>query len=299
MDTHGYGGRILTKHVYVKTDVPGRPSREFTVTGRVEKWVNIHPKVVHLSGTVGKPIRATVRIVPLETCPFEILETSSKQGVFLRSELKEVQTAGPKGYSLAVEDVRNQPGRYRDVVTLIPSDNLPPIRISVFADIREERIALVNPPAADLTGRAGSMVKAVIKISPLEAEGFSITDVHAEKGHHIRCRIEEIKSPDGNHYLLTVENHRSEPGRYADAIILKTDHPTRPELRIDVNGDIYAQAASAPPEDSGPKTDFQEFIQQLKSSQDGKSSQPEPKRQYTEEEKRFLELLKRMTKGTE
>jgi hypothetical protein len=50
----------------------------------------------------------------------------------------------------------------------------------------------------------------------------------------IRYRLAD--DSDGGPYRLEVENHSTEKGTYFDQIVLQTDHPMRPELRVFISG---------------------------------------------------------------
>jgi hypothetical protein len=43
----------------------------------------------------------------------------------------------------------------------------------------------------------------------------------------------------GNGYILAVENQKKEAGRYRDTIHLKTDSKLKPEIKVNVYGNIY------------------------------------------------------------
>ena len=72
-------------------------------------------------------------------------------------------------------------------------------------------------------------------IVPEKNYGFKITNVRARNGKYIDYQLEEVKGTQGTAYALTVENLRTEPGRYSDMIILETDS----EIRRNVNVRVY------------------------------------------------------------
>jgi hypothetical protein len=65
-----------------------------------------------------------------------------------------------------------------------------------------------------------------------------VVGASAREGENIDFKVEEIKGPKGRVYLLAVENMKREKGRYYDAIFLKTDNKIRPEIQINVFGNI-------------------------------------------------------------
>ena len=98
--------------------------------------------------------------------------------------------------------------------------------------------ATIIPKRVVLRGIAGQPIKGMVTIVPKEKYPFKITAAMARYGNQIHFKYEEIQNSDSNGYLLTIENLLTQKGRYADTIILKTDSRTRPEIKIQVVGDI-------------------------------------------------------------
>lgn len=105
-------------------------------------------------------------------------------------------------------------------------------------------IATIIPKRVVLRGIAGKPIKGMVTIVPKEKYQFKITAAMARYGNKIQFKYEEIQNSDPKGYLLTIENLLTHKGRYADTVILKTDSPIRPEITIQVFGDI-ADAAQA------------------------------------------------------
>ena len=89
-----------------------------------------------------------------------------------------------------------------------------------------------------LKGYVGQTIKAVVKIVPAKKYPFKIIGSGSINPKNIRFTFEEVKSPEGVGYILTVENLKKEPGKYYDMISLKTDSKIRPLIRINVYGEI-------------------------------------------------------------
>jgi len=89
-----------------------------------------------------------------------------------------------------------------------------------------------------LTGKAGQTIKETVTLSPSPADPFTITEIRAEKGDHIRYEVLEIKQPDRLKYQLTIFNTKREPGWYIDKIFVKTTSRVTPEFKISVMGVI-------------------------------------------------------------
>jgi len=89
-----------------------------------------------------------------------------------------------------------------------------------------------------LRGSADSRIETVIDIVPYPKYPFRITKVNAKSGKFIGLNLSEKNGAPGGGYTLYVENLKREKGRYYDTIVLKTDSPIKPEIRIGVSGYI-------------------------------------------------------------
>jgi len=107
--------------------------------------------------------------------------------------------------------------------------------------------AAIIPKRVVLRGIAGESVKGMATIVPKEKYPFKIMTVTARYGDKIHFNFEEIQNSDPKSYLLTIENLLTHKGRYADTIILKTDSRIRPELTVQVFGDIAESGQTARP----------------------------------------------------
>lgn len=101
-----------------------------------------------------------------------------------------------------------------------------------------EKFATITPRYLKLTGTAGRKIEATATIVPTEKYPFRIVGVRAQTGRHIDYRIDEMTSPQGEGYLLTVANKKMTKGTYSDQILLKTDNATQPEIKISLYGNI-------------------------------------------------------------
>ena len=107
--------------------------------------------------------------------------------------------------------------------------------------------ASIIPKKIVLRGVAGRPVRGTVTVMPREKYPFKITGVAARYGEKINFKYEEIEQSNPKGYLLTVENLQTHKGRYADTIILKTDSSIRPQITIQVIGDIAEAAPSGVP----------------------------------------------------
>lgn len=111
------------------------------MTGKVKGYVTVAPGYVRLFGPVGRPLRRTVQILPLDGHKFTIKEVKAQQDKFLRYNVKPMdKTSGKEGYLLLVENIKKDPGNYRDTIMIkTDSKKKPLLRIPVYARIH-------NPP---------------------------------------------------------------------------------------------------------------------------------------------------------
>jgi hypothetical protein len=122
-------------------------------------------------------------------------------------------------------------------ITVFTND---PRRPRIFLRIRGpvENVATITPPNLKLNGPAGTSLVAQATIVPDKKYPFKILEARAQIGQNIDYRLEEVKKADQLAYVLTVENRRTEKGRYFDIIFLTTDSEIKPKLRINVYGNL-------------------------------------------------------------
>ena len=240
MRTLGYGGKKLQKSITVITNDKKAPRQKVTFTGRVEKFATITPKKVKLKGTSGKSITAQVKIIPEKKYEFSITEIKADKGENIRYSLEKEEGAKGKGYILTVENLKTVKGKYRDTIRLKTTSKIrPEIAIKVYGYIESEKIAKVTPEIVRLRGAIGKNITAKVKIIPEKKHEFSIIEIKAEKGENIRYSLEKDKGAKEKGYVLTIENLKTEGGRYKDTIHLKTNSPVQPVITIPIYGSIF------------------------------------------------------------
>jgi len=100
--------------------------------------VTIQPRYVSLNGPAGKPIKETVRIVPRNNYAISITDAKAQSGTYIQWDLKEIEESGQKIYTLTVENLKKEKGRYYDNIILkTDSKDMPEIRVSVSGLITE------------------------------------------------------------------------------------------------------------------------------------------------------------------
>jgi len=87
---------------------------------------------------VGEEIKGTITITANEKYPFKIISARAKVGKDISYELKEVKNSGGEKYSLSVQNIKTQRGRYHDIIYLkTDKDPLPEIIIRVQGNITD------------------------------------------------------------------------------------------------------------------------------------------------------------------
>jgi hypothetical protein len=134
--TAGFGGRKLKKNIRVETSDTDKPHFNLTVVGQVEKFVTISPSRVRLTGKPGTLIRITARIVPEKKYPFKIVSHRARDGKNIKYELTETDGANGKEYRLVVENLKDEKGRYHDVIYLKTDSKIKPeLNVRVYGNI--------------------------------------------------------------------------------------------------------------------------------------------------------------------
>lgn len=134
--TQGYGGRVIRESVRIITNDEMQPGLDVIVTGRVEKFAEIEPKVVRLIGKVGETMMATVKILPNAKFPFKINNFRATHGKYIDLNLEEQRTGNQVVYLLTVRNTKTDTGRYDDRVILVTDSNVrSTILIPVFVRI--------------------------------------------------------------------------------------------------------------------------------------------------------------------
>ncbi len=215
------------------------PVSDLTVTGQVKKFANISPARVLLNGEVGEELKVTVKISPVTRGLFDIAEAKPDNGKDIRLTLTERKKTDDDVYTLIVENIRKTTGGYHDIIRLLTTNkDQKEIVIPVWGNIRAPQIASIKPRHLALRGRAGTPIKGSVTIVLKDRNPFSITEVKAQSGKHIKWDLQETEESGKKTYTLTVENVKKEKGRYYDSIFLKTDNINLPEIRISVSGRI-------------------------------------------------------------
>ncbi len=121
---------------------------------------------------------------------------------------------------------------------LVSTDDPQRPRTTLTMKGKVNAFVMVTPRYARLSGKVGDTLKTVVRITPVSASPFKITDVKVKNGQHFTYELAEPSSESEGAYLLTITNTKKEAGRYADTITIKTDSKVRTELKVGVYGYI-------------------------------------------------------------
>jgi hypothetical protein len=121
----------------------------------------------------------------------------------------------------------------------------PAVELTIGGEVL--RFVTIQPARLVFQGDGDQPMRQAVTIVPESRFAFKLLKVETNAGERfIAHRLEEIRHNGQPAYRLTVENRRTEPGRYAETLTLHTDSPIRPKLFIHVHGNILA-----PPAESG------------------------------------------------
>jgi hypothetical protein len=141
-NTNGYGGRRTRDSARIKANDANRSWLDVSVTGLVEKFVDINPPRANFRGPVGTFMKARIVIMPKEKYPFKITGSRARQGKYFKFELSEQMQAGELQYVLVVENIRQKKGRYADVIYLDTDSKIRPrIQVQVLGYLYEQKKA--------------------------------------------------------------------------------------------------------------------------------------------------------------
>ncbi len=137
VDTNGYGGSLFREKVRVQTNDPKWPWLELVISGKVEKFAEVRPERLNLSGPAGEPLVAQVEIIPRPEQPFTVGRIQAQVGTAIRFAMVQHCRDGHDRCIIQVENTRDVPGRYADLL-LVETDNpiKPAIPIPVVGMIR-------------------------------------------------------------------------------------------------------------------------------------------------------------------
>lgn len=99
----------------------------------------------------------------------------------------------------------------------------------------------VEPGYVRLTGQVGQPIQQTVTLTPQQGHPFKIKEIQAQTNEFVSYQLspKDEKAPEAGYRLLVI-NTKSETGNYHDTLIIRTDNPHKPTLRIPVYGRIFA-----------------------------------------------------------
>ena len=130
----------MKKTANVFTNDPNNPKVNLTISGQVEQFAVIRPTHVSLRGFTGKQLKGSVSIIPKKKYPFKILKVRARNGKDIKFKLEEFNRSGIMAYQLMIENLKKDPGRYFDVITLETDSKLrPQLEVKVYGFLRRPK----------------------------------------------------------------------------------------------------------------------------------------------------------------
>jgi len=136
--TDGEAGKKLNKHTTVYTNDPNKATIELTLTGEIISAADVKPKIARLLGKAGDTIQTDITITPPAINKFDITDVRVKDGTNIRFKMEKKIKSDPHQFILHISNIKPDPGRYFDKITLTTTSALSPeISIRVFGIIRQ------------------------------------------------------------------------------------------------------------------------------------------------------------------
>ena len=146
LGTGSYGGSALKKTAIIHTNDPANPKFTLTISGQVEKFVDLKPKYVRLTGYSGARISVPVTIAPTAKYPFKIVDITARGGTFIKYTLTGGKPDQGNAYTLLIENTKTDKGRYMDLLTLTTDSQIrPKLIIRVYGNILEPKKTQETP----------------------------------------------------------------------------------------------------------------------------------------------------------
>lgn len=130
VSTRGYGGRDIRETVRIYTDDPVHRIMVVTMMGQVEKFAEIRPERVRLTGEK-KDAWARVEIIPRKEYPFTIKNISARDGRFIQWRLEERCGERRDRCVLKVEAKESESRGFADILFVETDSPLQP-KIPIF-----------------------------------------------------------------------------------------------------------------------------------------------------------------------
>jgi hypothetical protein len=126
----------MEKSAEVLSNDPREPVVHLVVTGPVDRFVSINPRMLNLRGAAGERLQGTLTVVPEEKYPFRLTGVQPREGR-LRASFSETRQEGRPAYAILVENVKSEAGSYSDTLVLkTDSPVQPELEVRVYVYLR-------------------------------------------------------------------------------------------------------------------------------------------------------------------
>jgi len=125
----------------------------------------------------------------------------------------------------------------KKTITVETSDPMRP-RVQLRVSGMVDHFIRIAPQRLRLEGSAGAALKQTARIILTKKYPVRLLEAKAKDGSNIAVALEKIPGKTLQEYRLTVRSSRSEPGRFYDTVVIKTDSPLRPSISIGVFANI-------------------------------------------------------------
>jgi hypothetical protein len=170
------------------------------------------------------PAQATVEVPPGQSTPIEVSWDTREWNDFHQFARLGTNDREQPSFTLAIT------GKVMPAVAVLPPEMVavPPM---TSEDTRREKLTVVSPDRADwkltklLTSRPDRIVAQATPMTPEE-----VKSLHVQGGYHV---VVEIKPG-------------LPPGGFREELVIQTDHPKQPEVRVPIVGKVTGPISAAP-----------------------------------------------------
>lgn len=119
-----------------------------------------------------------------------------------------------------------------DIAVVTNTPGSAPVQLTVSGKV--DQLFTMTPAIVRLEGAAGEVLSRTVTIRPIPRYGLTIVKAAAQKGDHMRFELQEDHDGAQRIYRLNVEVCKKAQGIYFDKILLTTNNPVKPEIRVAV-----------------------------------------------------------------
>ena len=125
-------------------------------------------------------------------------------------------------------------GKTMKKTILVKTDDPNKKKFNLMVKGEVEKVVDIQPTGVFLDGRPGDTLESVITITPSAKYMFRITEMQQNPESGVLAALVPPEK-ENDPWKVTVKIHSDETGRFFDRLILKTDSPYEPTLKIVVS----------------------------------------------------------------